>query len=442
MFFLNSQIFSYFRRLFDFLKIMNIYFYIILTTLVIGFVLDIIADYLNIKKLSEPLPDEFKEVYSTERYLKSREYTKVRTKFGIITSILSLFVMLLFWFLGGFNNLDLIISQYSESQIIRGLLYIGFLAFAGSILSLPFSIYSTFVIEEKFGFNKTSAKTYIVDLLKSFLLSLILGAPLLATIFFFIESAGNYAWLYGWGVVTLFSLIIQYIAPTYIMPIFNKFKPLEEGDLRNAIMQYSEKVKFPLRNIFVIDGSRRSTKANAFFTGFGKNKRIALFDTLLEKHTIPEIVSIIAHEVGHFKKKHILIGTVISFFHTGVLFFLLSLFLSQKELYDAFFMQNQPVYAGLIFFGMLYSPVETLLSLAFNYLSRKNEYEADEFAILTTRDKESMIKTLKNLSETNLSNLTPHPFYLFLNYSHPTVLQRIERIRKIKLSEENLYNFN
>jgi len=413
---------------------MNIYFYIILVTLLIGFILDLIADYLNLKKLGEPLPEELKDVYSPEKYLKSQEYTKFRTKFGFVTSTLSIMAMLFFWFSGGFNYLDLLISQYSDNLIIRGLLYIGVLVFAGSILSLPFSIYSTFVIEEKFGFNKTSPKTFILDLIKSFLLSLALGAPLLALILYIIDSAGEYAWLYGWGAVTLFSLIVQYIAPTYIMPIFNKFKPLEDMDLRNAIMQYAEKVKFPLKNVFIMDGSRRSTKANAFFTGFGKNKRIALFDTLMEKHTIAEIVSIIAHEVGHFKKKHILIGTAIGFVHTGILFFLLSLFLGQKELYDAFFMRNQPIYAGLIFFGMLYSPVESLLSIALNLLSRKNEYEADEFAVKTTQDKESMIKTLKNLSETNLSNLTPHPFYVFLNYSHPTVLQRIERIRKISLN--------
>jgi STE24 endopeptidase len=413
---------------------MNIYFYVILITLLIGFILDLISDYLNLKKLGEPLPDEFKDVYSPERYLKSQEYTKVRTKFGFITSTLSLIAMLFFWFSGGFNYLDLLISQYSDNLIIRGLLYIGVLAFAGSILSLPFSIYSTFVIEEKFGFNKTTPKTFILDLIKSFLLSLALGAPILALILYIIDTAGEYAWLYGWGAVTLFSLIVQYIAPTYIMPIFNKFKPLEDGDLRNAILQYAEKVKFPLKNVFIMDGSRRSTKANAFFTGFGKNKRIALFDTLMEKHLIEEIITIIAHEVGHFKKKHILIGSVIGFIHTGILFFLLSLFLGQKELYDAFFMQNQPIYAGLIFFGMLYSPIESLLSIALNLLSRKNEYEADEFAVKTTRDKESMIKTLKNLSETNLSNLTPHPFYVFLNYSHPTALQRIERIRKISLN--------
>lgn len=413
---------------------MNIYFYVILITLLIGFILDLVADYLNLKKLGEPLPESFKDVYSPERYLQSQEYTKVRTKFGFITSTLSLIVMLFFWFSGGFNYLDIIISQYSDSLIIRGVLYIGVLAFAGFILSLPFSIYSIFVIEEKFGFNKTTPRTFVLDLIKSLLLSLVLGAPILALILYIIDSTGEYAWLYGWGAVTLFSFIIQYITPTYIMPIFNKFKPLENGDLRNAILQYAEKVNFPLKNVFIIDGSRRSTKANAFFTGFGKNKRIALYDTLMEKHSIDEIITIIAHEVGHFKKKHILLGSAIGFVHTGIIFFLLSLFLSQKELYDAFFMQTQPIYAGLIFFGMLYSPVESLLSIALNLLSRKNEYEADEFAVKTTQDKESMIKTLKNLSETNLSNLTPHPFYVFLNYSHPTVLQRIERIKKISLN--------
>jgi len=260
------------------------------------------------------------------------------------------------------------------------------------------------------------------------LLSVVLGFPLLYGILYILQYFGGSAWLIGWGAVVVFSLVVQFIAPRWIMPLFNKFKPLENGELRDAIFAYAENVGFSLKNIFVIDGSKRSSKSNAFFTGFGKNKRIALFDTLVENHTTQELVAILAHEIGHYKKKHVLQGMAISIIHTGVIFFLLSLFLTEQGLYDAFLMDNMSIYTGLIFFGMLYSPVEMLLSLLMNKLSRINEYQADKFAATTIDDKNDMINALKKLSEHNLSNLTPHPFYVAVNYSHPPVVARIRRI--------------
>jgi STE24 endopeptidase len=409
---------------------LNIYGIIILSTLLISFALEILADILNLKNLAKPLPDEFKDTYDEDRYKKSQEYTIVKTKFGFVTSVFELCLILIFWFSGGFNWLDEIVRNSISNEIIRGITYIGILILANSILSLPFSIYSTFIIEEKFGFNKTTAKTFILDLLKSIALSITLGIPVLALVLVILGQGGEFMWLYAWGTVVVIGLIIQFIAPTWIMPLFNKFTPLEDGELKQKIMNFAKSVKFPLKNVFVIDGSKRSAKSNAFFTGFGRNKRIALFDTLIANHTTNELVAVLAHEIGHYKKKHILINMLISFIHTGILFYLLSLFLNQKELYEAFYMKEMSVYTGLIFFGMLFSAFDLILSVVLNILSRKNEFEADAFAVKTSNLKEDMVNALKKLSKDNLSNLTPHPFYTFFHYSHPPVLQRIEKIRK------------
>lgn len=407
---------------------MNIYAVIILVTIAIDFVLDITSNYLNLKSLSKEVPEEFKEVYDEETYARSQEYTKVRTKFGFLTGGFDLFLVLGFWFSGGFNWLDEIIRAWGFGELATGLFYIGLLIVAKMIINLPFSIYSTFVIEEKFGFNKTTPKIFVMDLIKGLGLSLLIGTPLLAGILWFFMYAGDLAWLYAWGAVTAFMLIMQYVAPTWIMPLFNKFTPLEEGELRTAIENYTEKVDFPLQGLFVIDGSKRSSKSNAFFTGFGKNKRVALYDTLIENHTNDELVAVLAHEIGHYKKKHIIKGMVTSILQSGVMFFLLSIFLNAEGLFEAFYMEEMSVYAGLIFFGMLYAPIDMILSVFMQILSRKHEFEADAFAAETTGKPKDMISTLKKLSKDNLSNLTPHWFYVWLNYSHPPVLTRIKAL--------------
>lgn len=408
---------------------MNIFAIIILAAILIEFVLDIVSNWLNLKALSPKLPDEFEEVYDEQTYATSQEYTRVNTKFGFITGTFDLILLLLFWFAGGFNWLDQWARAFDFGVIGTGLIFIGALSIGKMVLSLPFGIYSTFVIEERFGFNKTTVKTYITDMLKGLLLSALIGAPLLAGIIAFFEYGGTWAWAYAWLAVTLFSLAIQYIAPTWIMPLFNTFEPLEDGELRKAIESYADKVDFPLQGIYVMDGSKRSAKSNAFFTGFGKNKRIALFDTLIKNHTTEELVAVLAHEIGHFKKKHIVKNMGVSILHTAVMFGLLSVFLQVPALFDAFFMEEMSVYAGLLFFGLLYSPVETILGIFMQVTSRKYEYEADEYAAKTISEPEEMVDVLKKLSKDNLSNLTPHPFYVFLNYSHPPVLKRIERIR-------------
>ncbi len=407
---------------------MNIFAVIILATLAIDFTLNLVSDYLNLKSLDKGLPEEFSDVYDEETYERSQRYTKERTKFGILTSVFNLALLLVFWFAGGFQWLDEIVRSWELGVIWTGLVYIGILILAKQLLSLPFSIYSTFVIEEKYGFNKTTAKTFTLDLVKGLGLSILLGGPLLAGILAFFIFIDQYAWLYAWGTVTAFTLIIQFIAPTWIMPIFNDFEPLGETDLRQKIRDYADKVNFAMEGVYVMDGSKRSSKSNAFFTGFGKNKRIALYDTLIDNHEEDELVAVLAHEIGHYKKKHIIKNMGISIAQTGIMFFLLSIFLNSEGLFEAFYMEQMSVYAGLIFFGMLYAPIDMIVSIFMQILSRKYEFEADEFAS-TTYKKEPMISALKKLSKDNLSNLTPHPFYVFLNYSHPPVLERINVIR-------------
>jgi len=296
------------------------------------------------------------------------------------------------------------------------------------VISLPFSIYHTFVIEERFGFNQTSWSTFLIDIVKGLLLAAVLGTPLLAGILAFFEYAGNSAWWYCWIAITVYMLGVQFIAPTWIMPLFNKFSPLNAGELKSAILTYASSIKFPVENVYVMDGSRRSSKSNAFFTGFGKHRRIVLFDTLIKRHTTEELVAVLAHEMGHFKKKHILQGLVLGVLQMGIMLYLLSIFISYNGLFEAFFMQQKSIYAGLIFFAMLYSPLDFFIGIFMQMLSRRNETAADRFSSETTQDPQSMVIALKKLSVDNLSNLLPHPFYVFLNYSHPPVLQRIKRL--------------
>jgi STE24 endopeptidase len=413
---------------------MNTYAVIILITISGSYLLGLITNWLNLRHLKLELPDEFTDTYDADAYRNSQAYTRVYTRFGYITSTFNLVLVLLFWFLGGFNYLDQVIREWQLGAIGTGLIYIAVLVLLKSLLTLPFSIYSTFVIEEKFGFNKTTPRTYFLDILKGLMLGLVLGGPLLAGLLYFFQSLGSLAWVYAWAATTLFSLIVQFIAPTWIMPLFNKFTPLKAGELKEAILAFAERLKFPLKGVFVMDGSKRSSKSNAFFTGFGKNKRIVLFDTLIKKHTTGELVAVLAHEIGHYKKKHIIKSLLIGIAHSGLIFYLLSIFLTHRGLYEAFYMSHMSVYAGLIFFSMLYTPLEMILSVFQQMLSRKNEYEADRFAAKSIEHPQDMVSALKKLSRDNLSNLTPHPLYVFLNYSHPPVLQRIRAINKINSS--------
>ncbi len=411
---------------------MNLFAIIILSVILLELVLNLVADILNLKALKLEPPSTLQDVYKPEAYRRSQEYLRVNTLFGFIVSAFSLIVLLAFWFTGGFNFRDQVVRGWGFGNIITGLLYTGILLLAYGLVALPFSIYDTFVIEERFGFNRTTPRIFVLDRLKGLALAIILGTPLMACVLALFEYAGTYAWLYCWAAVTLYTLAVEFIAPTWIMPLFNKFIPMEQGELRESILDYARSVNFPIQNVFVMDGSKRSSKSNAFFTGFGRNKRIALFDTLIAQHKVGELVAVLAHEIGHYKKKHILQSIVISILHFGLVFFLLSIFLNSPGLYQAFYMQQPSIYTGLIFFGLLYTPIELILSILLNLFSRKNEYEADRFAAVTIEQPLNLANALKKLAANNLSNLTPHPYYVFLHYSHPSLLQRVDAIDRYK----------
>jgi STE24 endopeptidase len=334
-------------------------------------------------------------------------------------------VFLLFWFCGGFGLLDERIRSLGLSPVWSGIVYIGLLVGAGSLITLPFSWYGTFVIEARFGFNRTTPRLFIIDRLKVAALALALGLPLLAGILAFFEYAGVRAWLWCWLAVSAVMLVLQVVVPAWIMPLFNRFVPLADGELKEAVMAFARENRFPLANVFVMDGSRRSAKSNAFFAGMGAKKRLVLFDTLIHQHSPDEIVAIVAHEIGHYKKRHLPVMTALSIMQTGVMFYLLSWFISWPPLFDAFFVARPSVYAGLVFFSLLYGVIDFFAGLALLYVSRRHEYAADRFAAETTGTPGVMATALKRLSRDNLSNLTPHPFYVFLHYSHPPVTDRI-----------------
>lgn len=406
----------------------NLYFWIILLTVLAIYHLDLVAETLNLRALQSDLPDEFADTFDSAAYRKSQDYTRERTRFGIIESTFSLGVFLLFWLAGGYPWLDGLVRSWAEPDVVRGLLFVSVLVVANQILELPFEIYSTFVLEERYGFNKTTPRTFVLDRLKGLGLTAALGLPILALVLW-LFARWDLAWLYAFLAVTAFSLVMTYLAPKVIMPLFNKFNPMEEGELKQAIHAMAAKCRFPLTEVSVMDGSRRSSKSNAFFTGFGKNKKIALFDTLIAKHPVPELVAVLAHEIGHYQKKHIIQGMICGIVQMGITFYLLSLFLNNEELFRAFGLRNTSVYLSLILFGLLFQPINKIISVAMAVWSRKNEFEADAYAAAVTEGSSPLVSALKKLSRDNLSNLTPHPFYVFLNYSHPPVLERIQALR-------------
>ena len=407
---------------------MNFIGILILFALLADYTLTIIAEVLNLRGQSSDLPAGFEGVYSPERYRRSQAYLRSRTRFGWMTATFDLGLLLLFWFSSGFEWLDSLVRQWGFGPVVTGLLYLGILLAVKSLLDQPFATYSTFVIEARFGFNTATKTTFITDRLKGLLLAVVLGGTALAGVLAFFEYAGQNAWWQCWLAVTGFILGLQYIAPAWIMPLFNKFEPLEEGELKKAILTLADSVDYPLQNVLVMDGSRRSKKSNAFFTGFGKNRRIALFDTLIGQHTTQEMTAILAHEIGHFKRNHIKQRMAASIGQMGLMFFLLSFFIEYQGLFDAFFMRQPSVYGGLLFFALLFAPLDFFMGLALHALSRRNEYEADRFAVTYTGNPAALVKALKKLAADNLTNLTPHPFYVFLNYSHPPMPARVRAI--------------
>jgi len=380
------------------------------------------------RNISPNIPDDFQDVYDEEKYKKSQDYLKANTQFGIGTGTFGLLLMMGVIHTGLFGVIDQWVRLQTDHYILQGLFFFFLLFIAKDIISLPFSIYSTFVIEERFGFNRTSVKTFVTDLFKGYAITLVLGSIILSPILYFFETYQTNGWWIAWSVMAVFIIAIQPLFVHVISPMFNTFIPLEDGTLKNAIDAFSEKVQFPIARIDVMDGSKRSSHSNAYFTGFGKSKRVALYDTLMDDHSEDEIVSIVAHEVGHYKKKHIIKGTILGILETGLMLFIFNLIKGDQALYSVFGVESISVYAGLLFFGMLYAPVSLVLSIFTTALSRKNEFEADAYAKEHTENPEALIAMLKGLAARNLSHLTPHPFTVFLSYSHPPVSQRIKAI--------------
>ncbi|MEY3442499.1 MAG: hypothetical protein RLZZ519_780 [Bacteroidota bacterium] len=393
-----------------------------------SFVLDRLLDLLNLSRMKPELPEKLRPFYDEERYRKSQNYLREKSRFGLLTGALNFVGTLLVLILGGLGALDSYLRTYVDDPFLLALTFFGVLGAASSIFGMPFSLYSTFVIEEKYGFNKTTFKTWVLDKVKGALIGGILGTLILFAFIWLVDTLKEDFWIWFWAGISMFSLGIQFFYTTLLMPLFNKLKPLEPGELRSAIEAYSTKVGFPLGNIMVMDGSKRSTKANAFFSGFGSQKRIVLYDTLIAQMSQSEILSVLAHEVGHYKRRHIILGTILGMLNIGLMLFVLSRFILLPELSAALGATTPSIHLSLIAFAMLFSPISEVTGLLMNLLSRKNEYEADAFA-RETCDGPALESALIKLHVETLSNLDPHPAYVFLHYSHPTLMQRISALR-------------
>ncbi|MBT8314005.1 MAG: M48 family metallopeptidase, partial [Maribacter sp.] len=384
--------------------------------------------YLNSKRYQDPIPEDLQDVFDADEYQKSQNYKMTNYKFGLLTSGFSLLLTLGFLIFGGFDWLDGIARGISDNSIIMALVFFASIMIGSDIITTPFAYYKTFVIEEKFGFNKTTKTTFLLDKLKGYIMMAIIGGGITALIIWFFEWAGTDFWIYAWVVVSVFTLIMNLFYSRLIVPLFNKQKPLEEGSLKSKIESYAQKVGFELKNVFVIDGSKRSTKANAYFSGFGKEKRVTLYDTLINDLEEDEIVAVLAHEVGHYKRNHIIFNILSSVLLMGFTLFLLSLFINNPEISKAIGVSQPSFHAALIGFGILYSPFSELTGLIMNYLSRKFEFQADDYAKHTFAAM-PLVTSLKKLSKNSLSNLTPHPAYVFMHYSHPPLIERVKNLK-------------
>lgn len=405
----------------------QIIYYVIIAILIVDFSLERILSFLNMKHSSKPVPKILADIYDPEKYNKQQSYFRINSKFGILTSTFGFLISFIMFAAGGFGWLDQLISSSILNQTLQSLMFFGVLFFANDLLTIPFEVYDTFVIEQKFEFNKVTPKIFILDKLKAYSITIIIGGGILFTIISIYQYTTEYFWLIAWAVVTGFSLFMSMFYSEIIVPLFNKQTPLPDGELRNEIELFANKVGFKLNNIFVIDGSKRSTKANAYFTGFGPKKRIVLYDTLMDKLTTQEIVAVLAHEIGHYKHKHTLKNILISLPTSLLMFYILGLLLQSDTLALAMGGTSANFHLNVLAFGLLYTPMSLGLNLITNSLSQKYEYQADSF---TTPYKlgVDLIAGLKKLSSTSLSNLTPHPLYVFFYYSHPTLYQRISNI--------------
>ncbi len=402
-------------------------FYLIIGILIFEFLFSNYLSWLNAKTWASDVPSELQNLYEVDKYRKAQEYSKANKKIALASGVLRFVFMLGFLLFGGFAWLDNWVHSITTSPIPMALLFFGILTLASEIIGMPFSLYRTFVIEEKFGFNKTTIGTFISDKIKGYLLTILLGGGFLAAMVYLYQTTGQWFWLIAWIAVTLFSLFITSFYTSLLLPLFNKLSPLDTGELRTAIENYSQKVNFPLKNIFIMDASKRSSKANAFFSGLGNTKSIVLFDTLVNEHSTDELIAVLAHEVGHYKRKHILKNQIISIANTGILFFILGWALNNPSLSNALGAVEPSFHMGILAFSLLYSPISLIIGLFMNQLSRKFEYEADAYA-KETSDGLALANCLKKMSVNHLANLQPHPAYVFVYYSHPPLLSRLKAL--------------
>ena len=400
---------------------------VIVVVLLVSFVFERILDNLNSKSWNLKVPDALSDLYKSDEYEKAQRYDQEKDRLSKWSSAFSLLLMITLLYSRSFAWLLNYVSGITSDMMFQTVLFFGIFALLSDLLQLPFSIYGTFVIEEKFGFNRTTTKTFILDKIKGYLLAATLGGSVISLFVLFYQYAGSSFWWIAWISISGFSLLISMFYASFILPMFNKLSPLPEGELRDALTAYCKKVNFPVSDLFVMDGSKRSSKANAFFSGLGPKKKIVLFDTLIEKHSVCELVAVMAHEVGHFKKKHTFTMIGISILQMGLMMFILGQFINSPDLSIALGADKAALPLGLIAFFLLYSPVSMILSIGMNMLSRKHEYEADNFAAETSSAID-LVNALKKLSKDSLSNLNPHPAYVFVYYSHPTLLQRMKNM--------------
>ena len=411
---------------------------LIVALLAIGYLLNIAADRLNLRHMSEAPPPEVEDVFETDEYSKSQRYLHATTRFGTLRSTVFTILTIVFLVVRGPGLVDSLIRSWTDNPIVAGLLFFSLIAVAFWFLGLPFRCYSTFMIERDFGFNRTTPATFVQDLIKEALITAVIGGPILALILWIFTTTGPRAALYAWVAMTVVQFIMSVVAPPLILPMFNRFTPIPDGELKDSIESYAHAQNFALSGVFIMDGSRRSGKSNAFFTGLGPWRRIVLYDTLVENHSTDEIVAILAHETGHFKLRHIPLQMAFQLLSSFLMFVLLGLCLFYEPIYGAVGMTldpiggHVPIHGGMFVFGYLYTPVSTLFQILGNRLSRRHEYEADAFAARTSQNTAAMIDALKKLAKDNLSNLSPHPFYVFLNYSHPPMAERIRALRTAK----------
>ena len=402
-------------------------FTILLVIITADFALERVLSFLNLKSAKKPVPKELEGIYDEERYVQSQAYQQDVSRFSTFSATFSFAFLFLALYLGWFGLLDEWVRTFSPLDLVSPLIFFGVLYVISDLINIPFSLYRNFVIEAKYGFNKMTAKIFILDKIKGYILTIIFGGLLLGTLIYLVNAIGSNFWYYFWAVMTAFVLFANFFYTSLILPLFNKLTPMEDGELKSSIQSYCDQVKFPLQNIFIMDGSKRSSKGNAFFSGLGKRKKVVLFDTLVEKHTVEELTSVFAHEVGHFKKKHILFSTIFSIGLMGLMLFLFSRMAYSAEVSWAMGGQTSALHLNLLAFGILYTPISTLFGIIGNIISRKNEFEADAYA-KETYEGEPLVTSLKKMSADHLTNLTPHPVYVFVHYSHPPLKERVSAL--------------